>query len=62
MVLTISQPVDYMAQAFMILIRGKDIMRAIGRVGLKVKPVLGPEIPRATASEIWAQNRWDKII
>ena len=28
----------------MILMRGKDIMRAIGRVGLKVKPVLGPRI------------------
>ena len=37
--------------------RGVDITRAIGRVGLKVKPVLGPEIARATASAIWAQNR-----
>ena len=33
---------------------GVDITRAIGRVGLKVQPVLGPEIARATASAIWA--------
>ena len=39
--------------------RGVDITRAIGRVGLKVEPVLGPEIARATASAIWAQNRQD---
>ena len=31
--LTINEPVDYMARAIMILMRGKDIMRAIGRVG-----------------------------
>ena len=43
----------------MILMRGKDITRAIGRVGLKVEPVLGPEIAWATASAIWAQNRQD---
>ena len=41
----------------MILMQGKDIARAIGRVGLKVEPVLGPEIARATASAIRAQNR-----
>ena len=57
LILTINQPVDYMARAFMILMRGKDITWAIGRVGLKVEPVLGPEIARATASGIWAQNR-----
>jgi len=34
-----------------------DIMQDIGRVGLKVEPVLGPEIAGATASGIWAQNR-----
>ena len=56
-VLTINEPVDYMAQAVMILMRDKDITRAIGRVGLKVEPVLGPEITRATASAIWAQTR-----
>jgi len=34
-ILTINEPVDYMAQqAIMILMRGKDIMRAIGRGGL----------------------------
>ena len=30
----------------MILMQRKDIMQAIGRVGLKVEPVLGPEITR----------------
>ena len=44
-----------MAPAVMILMRGKDI----GRVGLKVEPVLGPEMARAIASGIWAQNRQD---
>ena len=48
---------DYMAQGFMILMRGLDITRAIGRVALKIKLVLGPKIARATASSIWAQNR-----
>ena len=33
----------------MSFMRGVDITRAIGRVGLKVEPVLGPEI--------WTQNR-----
>ena len=42
-----------MARAAMVLMRGKDITR----VGLKVEPVLGPEIAQATASAIWAQNR-----
>ena len=37
-----------MALAVIILMRGKDITQAIGRVGLKVEPVLGPEIARAT--------------
>jgi len=32
-----------MARAVMILMWGKDITRAIGRVGLKVEPVLGPK-------------------
>ena len=41
----------------MIFVQGVDIMRAIGRVGLKVEPALGPEIAQATASVIWAQNR-----
>ena len=31
--ITIDEPVDYMARAVMILMWGKDIMRAIGRVG-----------------------------
>jgi len=48
-----------MARGFMSFMRGVDITRAIGRVGLKVEPVLGPEIARATASAIWAQNRRD---
>ena len=34
--ITINQPVDYMALGFMIFMRGIDITRAIGRVGLKV--------------------------
>ena len=46
-----------MAQAVMLLMRGKDITQAIGRVGLKVEPVLGPEIALAVARAIWAQNR-----
>ena len=46
-----------MARALMILMWDKDITRAIGRVGLKVEPFLGPEIERAKASAIWAQNR-----
>ena len=58
-IITINQTVDYMARGFMSFMRGIDITRAIGRVGLKVKPVLGPEIARATASAIWAQNRRD---
>ena len=33
-----------MARGFMIFMRGIDIMRDIGRVLLKVEPVLGPEI------------------
>ena len=40
--LTINEPVGYMARAVMVLMWGKDITRAIGRVGLKVSPVLGP--------------------
>ena len=32
-ILTINEPVDYMARAVMILMRGKDITWAIGRVG-----------------------------
>jgi len=28
-----NEPVDYMGRAVMILMRGKDITRAIGRVG-----------------------------
>ena len=31
--ITNNEPVDYMARAVMILMRGKDIARAIGRVG-----------------------------
>ena len=34
LVITINEPVDYMAWALMILMRGKDIMRAIGRACL----------------------------
>ena len=41
-----------MARGFMIFMRGVDITRAIGRVGMKVEPVLGPDV-----SVIWAQNR-----
>ena len=41
-----------MARAVMILMRGLDITRAIGRVALKVEPALGPD----PVSAIWAQN------
>jgi len=57
--ITFNQTVNYMARGFMSFMRGVDITRAIGRVGLKVEPVLGPEIARATASAIWGQNRRD---
>ena len=56
-IITINQTVDYMDRAFMSFMRGVNITRAIGRVGLKVEPVLGTEIARATASTIWDQNR-----
>ena len=46
-VLTINQTVDYMERGFMIFMRGVNITRGIGRVFLKVEPVLGPEIARA---------------
>ena len=39
--ITINQTVDYMARGFMIF------MRDVGRVLLKVEPVLGPEVARA---------------
>ena len=42
-ILTINHTVDYMARGFMIFMRGIDITRVIGRVLLKVEPVLGPE-------------------
>ena len=58
-ILTINEPVDYMARAIMSLMRRKDITQAIGRVGLKVELVLGTEIAQATASVIWAQKRRD---
>ena len=41
----------------MSFMRDVDLTRAIGRVGLKVEPVLGPGIARAKASAIWVQNR-----
>ena len=48
-VLAINQTVDYMTRGFMSFMQGVDITQAIGRVGLKVSLVLGPEIARATA-------------
>ena len=41
----------------MIFMRVVDITWAFGRVGLKVEPVLSPEITQVTASVIWGQNR-----
>jgi len=46
-IITINQTVDYMALGFMIFMRGLDITWGIGRVLLKVSPVLGPEIASA---------------
>ena len=43
---TINQNVDYMARGFMSFMQGVDITRAIGRVGLKVEPVLGLLVPK----------------
>ena len=43
----------------MILMRGKDITWAIGRVGLKVSPVLGPNRTRCRSCNFRAQNRLD---
>jgi hypothetical protein len=42
-----NQTVDYMVLGFMIFMRGLDITWGIGRVLLKVEPVMGPEIARA---------------
>ena len=44
--LTSNQTVDYVARGFMIFMQGVDITRAIGRVGLKVSPVFGPNRTR----------------
>jgi len=41
-----NQTVDYMALGFMSFMPGLDITWAIGRVGLKVSPVLGPKQAR----------------
>jgi len=38
-----NQTVDYMVLGFMIFMRGLDITWGIGRVLLKVSPVLGPD-------------------
>ena len=57
--ITINKIVDYMVRGFNSFMQGVDIMQAIGRVGLKVEPVLDPEIARATAGAIWAQNKRD---
>ena len=46
-IITINHTVDYMARGFMIFMRGIDITWGIGRVLLKVSPVLGPKIARA---------------
>ena len=46
-IITINHTVDYMGRGFMIFRRGIDITRGIGRVLLKVEPVLGPGIARA---------------
>ena len=45
-IITINHTVDYMGQGFMIFMRGIDITQGIGRVLLKVEPVLGPGIAR----------------
>ena len=42
--LTINQTADYMGRGFMIFMQGVDITWGIGRILLKVEPVLGPEI------------------
>ena len=42
--INIYHTVDYMARGFMSFMRGVDITGSIGRVGLKVEPVLGPEM------------------
>jgi len=46
-ILTINHTVDDMVRGFMIFMRGIDITWGIGRVLLKVEPVLGPGIARA---------------
>ena len=42
-----------MARGFMSFMRGVDITRAIGRVSLKVEPVLGPEIAQRNVRLRW---------
>ena len=58
LLITINQTVDNMAMGSMSFMQGLDITWAIGRVGLKVEPVLGPGA-QAVASAIWTQNRRD---
>ena len=56
-VITINEPVDYMARAIMILMRGKDITQAIGRVGLKVEPVYFQPNPSNGQSNVFALHQ-----
>ena len=51
--------VDYMARGFMIFMRGVDITRAIGRVGLKVEPDLGPK-QASQLSGFWAVKLFEQ--
>ena len=56
--ITINQTVDYMARGFMSFMRGVDITRAIGRVGVKVEPVLGPKQARLSNQPF----QWPKYV
>jgi hypothetical protein len=46
-----------MARGFMIFMRGIDITWGIGRVLLKVEPVLGPEIARPVSVQNIDKNK-----
>ena len=52
-----NQTVDYMALGLMSFMWGLDITWAIGRVGLKVSPVLGPNRTCCRSCDFRAQNR-----
>jgi len=56
-ILTFNHTVDFMVRGNIIFMRVVDITRDIGRVLLKVEPVLGTEIAIATLVQIQGQKQ-----